>query len=54
MNTITVFYNAIAMWFKSWRSAKAGAELEAGKKAKDETDRAAEEIVAELRKLRPK
>lgn len=54
MNVISVFFDAIATWFKNWRSAKAGAELRAGEMAKDETDRAADEIVAELRKPRVK
>lgn len=47
---LAVFFDSLAAWFKSWRSAKAGAEVAAGKRAKEETDAAAAEIAAELKK----
>ncbi len=50
MSSITVFMDAVVTWFKSWRSTKAGAELKAGQECVDETDTAAAEIVAELKK----
>lgn len=50
MLNLGIYLDAIAAWFKSWRSSKAGAELAAGQSAIDETDIAAAEIVAELKK----
>lgn len=37
-------------WFRAIRSAKAGAELPAGKRAETETESAAADIAAEMRK----
>lgn len=50
MLNLGIYLDAIAAWFKSWRSSKAGAEVPAGKQAEDETDKAAAEIVAELKR----
>lgn len=50
VSAVAAFFDALGAWLKSWRSAKAGAELEAGKKAGEETDAAADIIVAELKK----
>lgn len=50
MSSIPVLIDAVVAWFKSFRAAKAGAELRAGEEAGRVIDTSAANIAGELSK----